>query len=288
MAKDLEDGYTRIANEVLEDLSKCKFLCIKSRIVLAVIRNTWGWKGHPTEREMSQTYLANAIDAPLDSVKWALKDLTKLGMIERHGSTTKYDKHWVESHPVENPTQVESHPLPGLNPTQNLGEIPPTKKEKKEKRKKGPIQKSTSLTEDFSLSNEMTNFAVWRGLQGKAIEEEFEKFKAYHIAKGSTMKRWDMAWRTWVLNWKKFNQGKGQVDKFLKINNGQSMVRLDEDLLVEFWKPYPEMIDSAKNAGIVFIAEFLDDFRKQGHGKRATREQWIEMWNQKIKNEGGK
>ena len=56
----------------------------------------------------------------------------------------------------------------------------------------------------------MQNFAVQKGMFGEIIETEFEKFKAYHGAKGSLMKKWDLAWHTWVLNWRKYNNGGGK------------------------------------------------------------------------------
>ena len=40
----LENGYTRIANELLEAIIEYPFTCAELRIILLVIRRTYGWK----------------------------------------------------------------------------------------------------------------------------------------------------------------------------------------------------------------------------------------------------
>ena len=40
----LENGYTRIANELFEAIIEYPFTCAELRIILLVIRRTYGWK----------------------------------------------------------------------------------------------------------------------------------------------------------------------------------------------------------------------------------------------------
>ncbi len=49
--------------------------------------------------------------------------------------------------------------------------------------------------DDFALSEEMKHRAVALDLNPL---QEFAKFKDHHLAKGSKMKDWLAAWRTWV------------------------------------------------------------------------------------------
>lgn len=65
---------------------------------------------------------------------------------------------------------------------------------KKEKR-------ATQLPDDFCLDRNGIVFALDLGIQAS---DEFDKFRDYHKAKGSTMKDWNAAWRTWARNAAKF------------------------------------------------------------------------------------
>jgi phage replication O-like protein O len=224
MAKDLEDGYTRIANEVLEDCARCKFLCNKSRVLFAVFRNTYGRQGHPKEWKLTATYLAEATGLPLGSVKNTLMEMKSDGTIIRNGSMTGYQKYWIEKSPIddghESMTVTDPLPQSHRSVTKTVTDSLPNKERKERKTKKdSTTAKRTVISEDFQLSTEMQNFAVQKGMFGEIIETEFEKFKAYHGAKGSLMKKWDLAWHTWVLNWRRYNQGAGKVDKYLKVKS---------------------------------------------------------------------
>lgn len=73
MSAQLEDGYTRTANELLERLMKIKLNGTQHNIVYCIIRNTYGFqrKSHA----MSLTFISTAIEAHKDLVK---RDLDKL------------------------------------------------------------------------------------------------------------------------------------------------------------------------------------------------------------------
>jgi DNA-binding transcriptional MocR family regulator len=48
---------------------------------------------------------------------------------------------------------------------------------------------------------------------GLDFRDEVDAFKNYHLAKGSVMKDWDAAFRTWLRNAKRWNSPRGQVWK---------------------------------------------------------------------------
>ncbi|MGG4452371.1 replication protein [Brevibacillus porteri] len=57
----IEDGYTRLANEILEHIMKASLNGTQFRIVMAVWRYTYGFQRK--EHDLSLTFLAKAIDA---------------------------------------------------------------------------------------------------------------------------------------------------------------------------------------------------------------------------------
>lgn len=65
-----------------------------------------------------------------------------------------------------------------------------------------------AIPEDFVLGPIMDSMAKRHGMTSDVANHEWEAFKAHHIAKGNKFRRWDMAWLTWVLNWKKWNAPK--------------------------------------------------------------------------------
>jgi len=69
-------------------------------------------------------------------------------------------------------------------------------------------KRATALSEDFTptLNPEMLAFARTRGVANPG--EEFEAFLDHHRSKGSAMKDWEAAWRTWCRNYWKFQGGK--------------------------------------------------------------------------------
>ena len=56
------------------------------------------------------------------------------------------------------------------------------------------VKKAVQLPENFLLSVAGIAYAFERKIK---VATEFESFKNWHTAKGSTMKCWDAAWRTW-------------------------------------------------------------------------------------------
>ncbi|MFB4258943.1 replication protein [Shouchella clausii] len=70
-----EDGYTGIANEILEQLAKVRLNGTQMRIVLAVIRFTYGFKRK--EHPLSVNFLAAAIDSNKRNVQRELESLIK-------------------------------------------------------------------------------------------------------------------------------------------------------------------------------------------------------------------
>jgi DNA-binding transcriptional MocR family regulator len=65
-------------------------------------------------------------------------------------------------------------------------------------------KKAIALPENWVPSDKNTADAQERGFTMQEIDHEADQFRNYHIAKGSTFKNWDAAWRTWLGNARKF------------------------------------------------------------------------------------
>lgn len=61
---------------------------------------------------------------------------------------------------------------------------------------------STELPEGFLLSGKMLGYFLEHNPKAtfQDVSFQFEKFKAFHEAKGSQFKSWEAAWRTWTMN----------------------------------------------------------------------------------------
>ena len=81
-------------------------------------------------------------------------------------------------------------------PANNLGNNNPVIK---------PIgRQSTTLSDNWVLSDKNLEDAYERGFTEGEIYHEANQFKNYHQSKGSKFKSWDAAWRTWLGNARKF------------------------------------------------------------------------------------
>lgn len=85
----LEDGFVRLANELTEALYRTKFNGTQFRILLAVIRCTYGF--NKKEHEMSDNFIAEATGINIRQVKRELKKLinNKVLIVTNEGSYTE-------------------------------------------------------------------------------------------------------------------------------------------------------------------------------------------------------
>ena len=75
----LENGYTRIPNELLEVIIKCHFSGTEQDIIWLIARNTYGW--NRKEAIISYGMMAKRIDGDIRYVKRMVNRLIKNGVI---------------------------------------------------------------------------------------------------------------------------------------------------------------------------------------------------------------
>ncbi|TKH43433.1 hypothetical protein C1I60_14145 [Paenibacillus terrae] len=176
----LEDGYTRVANEILEQVAMRKFNGIQLRMLLIVWRYTYGF--NRKSAELSATFLATALRSDLSGTKKELKKLLDMNVLKvfrqaqgKHGRMigfNKYSVQWlVGCNPPPQPSEDDEltggglHPLLVDNHTPQEGDNRPPKKESINKTiKKGEIDLPSIHEEIISYLNEKTgknyNFKV--------------------------------------------------------------------------------------------------------------------------------
>lgn len=75
------------------------------------------------------------------------------------------------------------------------------------------------IPDEFHLNGVLRDFATKNGFPKQDFM--FEQFKAHHRAKGSKFVDWEAAWRTWVLNQRKFNGDAPQQPRPPVTNDGR-------------------------------------------------------------------
>lgn len=107
----VEDGYVRIATELFEQLYAMPFTCSQLKIILFVIRNTYGF--HRKTHEMSAGYISRGTGLSIRTVKREIKHLEELkvitvshnglGVINRIGINKKYQQWNIKPVPSVTP-----------------------------------------------------------------------------------------------------------------------------------------------------------------------------------------
>jgi hypothetical protein len=85
------------------------------------------------------------------------------------------------------------------------------------------------LPDDFTVTDEMTNWALSKGFDFSFIEEETERFKNHAVATARTQVDWSRSWMNWLTSpyaksraspngtAKPRNKAQDQVDMLLRI-----------------------------------------------------------------------
>jgi len=63
-----------------------------------------------------------------------------------------------------------------------------------------PKKRACAIPENWVPSDKNVDQALSKGLSEQEISHEADRFRDYHLAKGTTFKDWDAGWRTWCGN----------------------------------------------------------------------------------------
>lgn len=89
----VENGFTRIANEILEVLARADFMDVKSKIIDWICRNSYGYQRHWT-KPCGIRKLSSSIWADCGSTSRAVKILLKKKIIEYQNDCFRLQKDW--------------------------------------------------------------------------------------------------------------------------------------------------------------------------------------------------
>ena len=78
---DLKDGYTRIANRILEALCKCPVLNRETRVLIFIMYQTYGY--HHKERALSLTYIGKGTGISSQHISEIVKKLIDKKIIKK-------------------------------------------------------------------------------------------------------------------------------------------------------------------------------------------------------------
>ena len=90
----LEDGYTRIANEIIEALMRIYLPGNQWQVLLCIIRKTYGFR---KKVDLIANYqIVEATGLPKSTVSRALRRLEQQGLINRSGKSIGFQKDWEQ------------------------------------------------------------------------------------------------------------------------------------------------------------------------------------------------
>jgi len=102
MSPQLEDGYTRIADTILEKVAQTKLNGTQFRILMIVWRSTYGWQ--KKEHELSETFLSKATNIHKQQIKRELRTLIQSEILTvikeptfNTGRVIAFNKNYVNS-----------------------------------------------------------------------------------------------------------------------------------------------------------------------------------------------
>ncbi|HDL7826263.1 TPA: replication protein [Yersinia enterocolitica] len=215
---DTDDGFTRLANELYEELIGANLTRNQAKVAHAVCRKTYGFNKKMDRIADSQIALITRL--PRQKVNKAKNELIAMKVLLKEGQLIGPNKSLSEWQIPEchlNNVSVTTvvtkdvtKTVTALSLKQGHTKDTITKDNKDIKKilpkpAKSPSEKTSKSTQrpaGFSPSEAHTEMASEMGVN---LQSEFGAFCDYHEAKGSTFKSWDAALRTWIRNAAKFS-----------------------------------------------------------------------------------
>jgi len=116
-----ENGYTRIANEILDQTSRLHLNGTQYSIILTIWRFTYGF--HRCEHDLSITFIAKAINSTVRVVKRELKTLIDCNVITVAKESTKSDSRVLKFNKDYDTWKEVSKRSPGVHSAPSQGSI---------------------------------------------------------------------------------------------------------------------------------------------------------------------
>lgn len=219
----LEHGYTKIANELMEAFAKFYMPSNHWRCLFFILRYIYGYQGKYCVR-VSNTEIENGTNIKRHKVSLIMKDLechnvvsiaTPTGsdcerVVTLTGSVRAYvyefNKNYETWIPYKTPKVNKAIATPTgsvlATPTGSDKKITPIILKKKDIIRDFNIlifKKSVQVPDPFPIIPSMINYAEKKGFDGD-IKDLTEHFVLHHKKKGTKWQDWYSAWQLWVRN----------------------------------------------------------------------------------------
>jgi len=202
----LENGYTRIADEIMEALIRYRIPGEQMQCLLLIIRKTYGYNKIWDTISNSQFVEYTGLKKP--NVCRAVKSLIEKNVVIKKDNTyiptycfNKNYKKWKAL--SKKITVIKSDILVLSKKIPTIDSITIDNKANFKFEKKVPVPKNICLTK------EMKGYVAKKGCENSGHAEDlFEGFCIYHRKKGNKFNDWYAAFQTWVRTDKKYNPDK--------------------------------------------------------------------------------
>ena len=172
----LEDGHTRIANEILESLMRIYLPANQWQVLMCIIRKTYGFRKKVDW--IANCQIVEATGLVKSTVSRALKGLEKRGLITRKGKSIGFQKDW-EQWEVSSPANPEAK----VSSTANSEKLA-DKQQKLADRKPELAEQSTKVSSprDTQKKKETIQKKLYKRKYGEfenivLTDEEYQKLK---------------------------------------------------------------------------------------------------------------
>ena len=205
----LENGHTRIANEVIESICQARLSGNEISVLLYALRQTYGWGGRRKTEPFMPSSVGEKINMSKSSVHLAIQVLIERGIVSRDdkGRLSFLKDHEKWSGPVQpterkrlkpvQPTEPTVQPTePTVQPTEPT--VQPTEPYKEKERKKERKKEIATIPPKIE---DVKEYCLGRN-KGVDPEAWFDHYSArgWKYKGGQRMVDWEAAVRTWERN----------------------------------------------------------------------------------------
>lgn len=203
----LENGYLKIANEIIEALTAYRLPGEQMQCLLFILRKTYGFNKISDMISNSQFVTGTGLKKP--NVCRAIKGLINKNIVikidNNYVPTYQFNKNYktwkVLSKKITAKSVIKTD-------NQVLSKLIPTKDiiTKDNLREDFKFEKLVPIPKDIFLTERMKAYVAKQGCENSNHAEKlFEDFKNHHGAKGTKWQDWTMTFFKWVRQDKKFN-----------------------------------------------------------------------------------
>jgi phage replication O-like protein O len=198
-----EDGYLKIANEIVEALAKYKIPGEPTQCLMVVLRKTYGW--NCKESKISLDNYMNLTGMKKPTVCRALKWLIDHKVIIKNDNFNppkySFNKFYSTWEPLSKKITLSKKIISIDNNDNFKGSAPIILKKDKEttlsKKIMLKFEKKVPIPKYIFLTEEMKTYANGKGVFTN-LENIFEEFHDWHLKKNSKYADWMATWRSWV------------------------------------------------------------------------------------------